>query len=183
MAQLDKSRPGTSAHTKACMVAVAQAIFARHGYSQAHTRDIARAAGVSPSLIIRHFGSKEGLFEAALVDAATLGDLLRFSRAGLGKRLVGSIASVPDRAKWPSILALSAGDPQANTIISKVVASQLIEPLSQFLGTPDARERAEIILMICTALVLGAHGLDGRRPTTAMSCWAEESIQELVDRP
>lgn len=39
--------------------AIAQ--FARHGFTRTTVRQIAAAAGVSPGLVIHHFGSKEGL--------------------------------------------------------------------------------------------------------------------------
>lgn len=35
--------------------------FARHGFTRTTVRQIAAAAGVSPGLVIHHFGSKEGL--------------------------------------------------------------------------------------------------------------------------
>lgn len=40
----------------------ARILFEEHGYSGTSVRQIAAAAGVDPSLAIRHFGSKEGLF-------------------------------------------------------------------------------------------------------------------------
>lgn len=42
-------------------------LFAEHGYDAVTVREIAAAAGVSPGLVIHHFGSKEGL--RAAVDA------------------------------------------------------------------------------------------------------------------
>ncbi len=176
-----KNKVGSSIQTKACMVAIAQIIFARNGYSQAHTRVIAQGAGVSPSLIIRHFGSKEGLFAAALSDAARLEELLQGPRENLGLRLVTSIAPLPSSAKWPAMLALAAGDPHANTIASKVIASQLIEPLSSFLGKQETVARAENIVMICTALALHSHRLTDGRPTSATLNWTADAIQKLID--
>ena len=40
--------------------------FARWGYELASTNRIAGAARVAKGLVFRHFGSKEGLFEAAV---------------------------------------------------------------------------------------------------------------------
>ena len=38
--------------------------FGRHGFQSATVRAIAADAGVSPALVIHHFGSKDGLREA-----------------------------------------------------------------------------------------------------------------------
>jgi AcrR family transcriptional regulator len=38
--------------------------FGRHGFARASIREIAADAGVSPALVIHHFGSKDGLREA-----------------------------------------------------------------------------------------------------------------------
>jgi AcrR family transcriptional regulator len=46
----------------------AREIFAAKGYAAASTEDIARAAGVSKSLVFRHFGSKAGLFASGVVE-------------------------------------------------------------------------------------------------------------------
>jgi AcrR family transcriptional regulator len=43
-------------------------LFAERGFSRASTRSIADRAGVSEALIYRHFGSKVGLFEQAVLE-------------------------------------------------------------------------------------------------------------------
>lgn len=45
----------------------ARDLFSRQGYSNTSTREIADHAGVSETLLFRHFGSKAGLFREALV--------------------------------------------------------------------------------------------------------------------
>jgi AcrR family transcriptional regulator len=52
--------------------------FAAEGFLKAKVRDIAAAAGVSPALVIHHFGSKAGLREVC--DAYVLGILLQRAR-------------------------------------------------------------------------------------------------------
>lgn len=48
-------------------------LFAEHGPDAVTMRDIAGAAGVSPALLVRHYGSKDGLVEA--VDNHVIGTL------------------------------------------------------------------------------------------------------------
>lgn len=47
---------------KAAIVAAALPLFARKGFAETTTKDIARAAGVSEPLLYRHFPSKEALY-------------------------------------------------------------------------------------------------------------------------
>ncbi|MGA8046967.1 MAG: TetR family transcriptional regulator [Dermatophilaceae bacterium] len=47
------------------------AVFAEHGYAAGSVRAIAQLAGVSPALVLHHYGSKDGLREAC--DARVLG--------------------------------------------------------------------------------------------------------------
>jgi AcrR family transcriptional regulator len=49
------------------LLASALEVFALRGYSGATTSEIARRAGASEPLLFRHFGSKTGLFEAAVI--------------------------------------------------------------------------------------------------------------------
>lgn len=49
------------------LLAAAAVVFTERGYAAATSRDLARAAGVSESVLYRHFGSKAGLFAEAVV--------------------------------------------------------------------------------------------------------------------
>jgi len=63
---------GLTAETKIRRVALA--LFAEYGYDATSVRAIANAAGVSPGLVIHHFGSKAGLRDAVnaeVVDTIT----------------------------------------------------------------------------------------------------------------
>ena len=48
------------------VLTAARKLFSVYGYHGTSTRDVATAAGVTAPAIYRHFGSKEGLFEAAV---------------------------------------------------------------------------------------------------------------------
>lgn len=74
----------------------AMQLFAERGMAAVSVRDIAAAAGVSPSLVIHHYGSKEGL-KAAVDERATqvLIDLVsQFTAAETGDAAGSSIAAL-----------------------------------------------------------------------------------------
>lgn len=54
--------------SRARIVRAASEAFGEHGYHGASIRTIAAKVGTSPATLIQHFGSKEGLLEAVLVD-------------------------------------------------------------------------------------------------------------------
>ncbi|MBY8878419.1 TetR/AcrR family transcriptional regulator [Actinacidiphila acidipaludis] len=56
----------TSEATKAAILAAARSRFAEQGYERTTIRGVAADAGIDASMVMRYFGSKEQLFEAAL---------------------------------------------------------------------------------------------------------------------
>lgn len=73
------SAPGSAQVDRyTALLRAAQRVFAAKGYTAASTEDIARNAGVSKSLVFRHFGSKAGLFASGVVEPL-LGFLDEFS--------------------------------------------------------------------------------------------------------
>lgn len=70
----------------------ARELFAREGMKGTTVRAVAAAAGVDPALITHYFGSKQGLFEAAIdlpfEPARAFGSLVAGPREGIGERIV-----------------------------------------------------------------------------------------------
>ena len=58
-------RPGAGG-TREKILAAARFQFSEAGYEGATIRDIAGEAGVDPALVLHYFGSKEGVFVAAV---------------------------------------------------------------------------------------------------------------------
>lgn len=73
-------------HRRAILDAAARA-FAERGYSRATLRDIARRAGVTHGLVLRHFGSKENLFLAAVPGTRSVDELTEDSPEPLSARI------------------------------------------------------------------------------------------------
>lgn len=83
-------RPGSPA-TRDAILRAARESFAAAGFERATIRDIAARAGVDPALVMHFFGSKDGLFSAAMalpVDPAQFSTLIFGSGIqDAGKRL------------------------------------------------------------------------------------------------
>ena len=66
MAEIKRGRrPGPST-TRDAILSAARERFSEHGYDRVRMRDVAADAGVDVALVTYHFGSKDGLFGAAL---------------------------------------------------------------------------------------------------------------------
>ncbi|MCC5031984.1 TetR family transcriptional regulator [Streptomyces sp. WAC 00631] len=62
---MDPAPARRSQATRDAILAAARERFAADGYERATIRAIAREAGIDPSMVMRYYGNKEGLFAAA----------------------------------------------------------------------------------------------------------------------
>jgi AcrR family transcriptional regulator len=74
-----QDRPRRSDATKAAILAAARARFAGQGYERTTIRAVAADADIDAAMVMRYFGSKEQLFEAALAIDLQLPDLAQVS--------------------------------------------------------------------------------------------------------
>ena len=171
--------------SKARILSAGKKCFAEMGYSQAGIRDIAREADVSTTLLLRYFGSKAGLFEAALIDALKFDNLPEYKRDELGVRLVEFFQDKNLEIYQPAIISLSLSHPEARDIISRVVEQYSLQPLAKWLGGTDSQIRALEIMMLAISFVQYTRQLPltplTRGADKKLGKWLAESIQAIVD--
>nr|WP_314172179.1 TetR family transcriptional regulator [Streptomyces sp. DSM 40971] len=80
--------PRRSDSTRAAILRAARERFATDGYERATIRAIARDAGIDPSMVMRYYGNKEGLFAAASEIDLRLPELTSVPADEIGTRLV-----------------------------------------------------------------------------------------------
>jgi AcrR family transcriptional regulator len=142
-------RPGSPA-TREAIRQSARARFLRDGYQGVTMRAVAADAGVDVALVSYYFGSKQGLFGAAMALPANPAELLEAELAGspetLPERLLRSLLHVWDSpetgAPLQALAANSASDPDLNRLVREAIGREIIDRLAARLGTPDARQRA-----------------------------------------
>lgn len=178
-------------NTKATILTAAQEAFAHHGYPQTGIRDIAAIADVSSPLLLRYFGSKAGLFEAALSEAMKSDGVLTIGKSKFGHTLAKLLSNAELEIKPPSMIALSIGDADARTIATEVTRHLSLEPLAEWLGGDNARIRAKQIVILAIGYVLFTRQLPLLSPEELMSAdgqenllatWLANSIQAIVDQ-
>lgn len=188
MAEPGKTRARNPQATRQKILSAAQQAFSEIGYTHAGIRHIAGLAGVDSALIQRYFGSKAGLFEAALSDAVPLIPDRDIALEALSARLTSdSLAGFFD-LRAQSMIVLSVSDPDARTICAKVLKERAIDPLAKLLGPPHAETRAVRVIMLMTGFMLFTRQVQLVTPERVReegtSEWLSDLIREtVVSRP
>jgi AcrR family transcriptional regulator len=140
-------RPGAGG-TRDRILAAARFHFGEGGYDTATIRGIAAEAGVDPALVLHYFGSKEGVFRAAIEmtiePAEFLPRLLAPGLDGLGERLVHFFLETwdapggsPFLALIRSVVANEGAAAQLRDFVTQEVLGRLAEALE--LDQPQLR--------------------------------------------
>lgn len=172
--------------TRARILEAAQHAFSETGYSHTGIRDIAQRAGTSSTLLLRYFGSKAGLFEAALTAAMPIATVISRPRENFGKGLAEALLDPANEIRPPLMIALASGDAEAAAIAARVMEQQSIAPLAKWLGPPDGRARSLEVAMLATGLVTYLRQLPLRRTSAAeqkrIAGWFAAAVQAIVDQ-
>ena len=139
------------------LLAAAQRLFAERGFARVTTREIAEAAGVDATLIARYFGSKAGLYLAALraeLGDGTPPDLLEPSRMSA---LLGRLDE-----RGPGPVFQSAVQPHDDEAVQAAARdalhARLVEPLASryaAAGVESPQLRAEVVAAAFAGVALG----------------------------
>ncbi|MEU9179584.1 TetR family transcriptional regulator [Streptomyces sp. NPDC048550] len=141
--------------TKAAILRAARERFAAQGYERTTIRGVAADAEIDPSMVMRYFGSKEKLFEAALAVDLRLPDFTAVPAAELPGALVRHFLD-----RWEGdpaddallvLLRSAVTNERAAERMREVFAAQVAPALAAALG-PDRAARAAGLV---TAQLLG----------------------------
>ena len=151
-----RGRPRGNPDTKAQIAEAARELFTRHGYKATTVRAIAAAAGVDQALISYHFGSKQGLFGQSLnllcLESTALDQALHGDQAGLADRLLAAVTALWD-ATTPAENRLALQDDDTMQALRDYLQSELVVRIAEFLGGPDATERATAAVGVLGGLI------------------------------
>ncbi len=145
--------------TREAIRAAASVLFAQKGFDATGVRDIAAAAGVNPALVIRHFGSKEGLFLRAMVVRTGTAELLDTPIEELGPEMVRWAV----RARGPRLAPLAAllgasQRPEVRNRLEEILLTSLVPRVASLIEGPEAELRAHLfaaqLLGLMTTLAL-----------------------------
>lgn len=125
--------------TRAAILVAARRQFAQAGYQGTTIRSVAAEAGIDPSLVMRYYGHKEGLFAAAAEFDLRLPELGGLPRAQVGEALVAHFLD-----RWESdetlvaLLRAAATHEVARERLLSIFATQLAPRIVALVGGPRA---------------------------------------------
>jgi len=133
--------------TRAAILEAARSRFASDGYERATVRAIAHDAGIDPSMVMRYYGSKEGLFAAVIDVELVLPDLDVIPVEDVGTALVGHFLDL-----WESdgvlqtLLRVGVTNEAGAARMRDVFAGQILPLADRFVATrQDAARRAALV--------------------------------------
>jgi AcrR family transcriptional regulator len=186
-------RPGAGG-TREKILAAARSHFADAGYEGATIRAIAAEARVDPALVLHYFGSKEGVFLAAVefpIDPATfIPRLLAPGLEGLGARLVGFFLETWDSPAGSPLLGLIrsvVGSERAAAVLRDFVSREVLGRLAEALELDQPQLRAslaasQLVGLAMLRYVVKLEPLASAGPEE-LAAWLGPSVQRyLTDR-
>ena len=148
LTQDHQPRPRRSDPTRARILEAARRRFAQQGYEGTTIRAVAADAGIDPSMVMRYYGSKDGLFAAAADIALELPDLTQVPRRQWGRRMVRHFFDRWEgRAGGPSLgllLRSAATNAHAAERLQAIAVTQITGALERA-GVDHAERRAALM--------------------------------------
>ncbi|WP_336216853.1 TetR/AcrR family transcriptional regulator [Nonomuraea sp. LPB2021202275-12-8] len=148
------SRTERRRRTERRILEAARGLFAERGFERTTIRAVAQAAEVDPALVMQYYGSKQGLFGAAVQVAEP-------PAAGAGpeemiEEVLGSLGMKLGELS-PSSLAMMRSmltHPEAAASVRAVLGRQ-IDRIGESLSGDDARLRAALMTTIMLGVAVG----------------------------
>jgi AcrR family transcriptional regulator len=157
-------------------------LFREHGYAGTTVRAVAVEARVDPAMVFYFFGSKQGLFGAAIEMAPALPEAIESIFAGgldgIGERMVRTLLENMDRSEHAPLAIITRSAPthdQSEAQVREYVDREIIDRLAEMLDAPDAGLRAG---MVAVQLL----GLAAARYVVRIEPIASASVDELASR-
>jgi AcrR family transcriptional regulator len=145
-------RPAKTAkaqRTKAAILEAAQQMFATQGYERATIREIAARAAIDPAMVIRYFGSKEGLFARATAFDLNLPDLAGVAKPEIGTTLVAHFLEVWEgslsNGGLISLLRAAASNEDAANAVRAIFGGQVVPMLARVVPPAELPVRAGLV--------------------------------------
>jgi AcrR family transcriptional regulator len=144
----DAPRPRRSDPTRARILDAARRKFSRDGYDGTTIRAVATEARIDPSMVMRYYGSKDGLFAAAADVDLDLPDLEQIPRRQWGRRMARHFFERWERGPGESTLVLllrsAATNEHAAERLRTIADAQIAHALERA-GVDQAPRRAGLM--------------------------------------
>ncbi|MFV0135969.1 TetR family transcriptional regulator [Streptomyces sp. HMX87] len=189
MSQTPQSASRRSDATRAAILEAARERFAADGYERATIRAIARDANIDPSMVMRYYGNKEGLFAAVVTVDLKLPDLSALPRAEVGEALVRHfLAMWEENEVLTALLRVGAANRAGAERTQGVFRDQVLPVARQVCPDPEqAPARAALVAAQLLGLALTRYVLR-LPPAVALAreevvAWVAPTLQRYLTAP
>ncbi|MEU3500556.1 TetR family transcriptional regulator [Streptomyces hundungensis] len=176
----------TSLATKDAILVAARERFAADGYERATIRAIARDAGIDPSMVMRYFGNKEGLFAAASAIDLRIPKADELPVEGLGAALVAHFLD-----RWESddvltaLLRVGVTNAAGAERVQAIFAEQLVAVATGVCPDPsDAPRRAALVASQILGMAMARYVLRFppavAMPHSEVIAWLAPTVQRYL---
>ncbi|WP_018298074.1 TetR/AcrR family transcriptional regulator [Corynebacterium lubricantis] len=138
-------------------------LFSEQTFAQVSMKDIAEKAGVSVALIVKHFGSKESLFEATVDFTKSASALFSGPFDQLGKTAITETLMAPFNAPYSMArtISVASGAPDSMSAIGRRIKTDLFQVLTDRIRneshvttpSPELRAQSALSLLIGVSIM------------------------------
>ena len=186
----------TGQQNKQRIVDAAREHFMRDGYEKATVRRIAAEAGVDVAMVYYHFGNKEGLFNASVLDTPQhplhqLANLLDDGPGEIGARLVRDVVQRWDAgASFDLLLTVFRSadiHPLARKLLHDTLAGPVAQQIAEQFGVDNAELRVELVTVHLVGLAFARYQLKIEPMASAgiedLVAWMGPTVQRYLTDP
>ena len=187
---MSEKPPRRSDVTRTAILTAARELFASEGYERTTIRAIAKDARIDPSMVMRYYGSKEGLFDAVLDVDLRMPDLGRLRRQDVGETLARHFLSVweENHDALTAMLRVGVTNAAGAERIQAVFRDQVLPVARQVCPDPEqAPTRAALVASQVIGMALARYVL--KFPPAAglareeIVAWLAPTVQRYLTAP
>jgi AcrR family transcriptional regulator len=141
------AKPLRSQPTRDRILAAARRLFGEEGFERTTIRGVAAAAGIHFSMVMRYYGSKEGLFAAAATFDLDMPDLTQVPRTEIGRTLVRHFLDrwETQHGDLPALLRACITHQDGRDLLEQIFRAQVLPVIVPITGPAQAQERAALM--------------------------------------
>ncbi|MFF5012206.1 TetR family transcriptional regulator [Streptomyces sp. NPDC001165] len=175
--------------TRTAILTAARERFAADGYERATIRAIAKDAAIDPSMVMRYFGNKDGLFAAAVALDLRLPDLTRVPPDEAGRALVTHFLSLwEENEELTAVLRVGATNKAGAERMQGIFRDQVLPvalhvcPDPEQVPTRAALCASQLLGLALTRYVLRLPPTVALRPEEIVA-WLGPTVQRYLTAP
>jgi AcrR family transcriptional regulator len=184
----DATRARDGDASRAAILAAARAAFDDKGYAGTSLREIARNAGVKPSLVVHFYGSKAGLLAATVewpFDPDTVvRQVLALGPDHIGERLADVFLETWEQDGRPNtaltLLHAACERPEAAMLARELFTTCVVDPIVTAIAPERAELRASLVASHLLGLHVGRHLLEFDAITGADTHVLEQALASAI---